>query len=302
MKGGYLMAFDTRDNNKTLTNEDILLYFRNRCFIAYEDRLKLVRTINREPSVSGLGYSFPLIGNPNLNDIQTHTPGTQVNTKMIETDHTFLSYDDNVTYFSIFADENKVNLNDFGILDKYSQKIGYILAQKYDMRVFDTIQSSMTVNGKVGMGNAQVLVRTKIATATDEETRGNEIVLAIIQAMDNRTDRYIWDNVTIVTNSTNYSHILLSKYFANRDYKDVLARFGIKEIIVSNTFNQQRASNKTVAFLYGEDIAGRLDLYDGIKTSIDYLPDYLGSLLLGKFFIGLGTLIPSQLTEIRDAV
>jgi hypothetical protein len=296
------MAFNTQNNNKTLSNEDILLYFRNRTIVAYEDRLKLVETINRSPSVSGLGYSFPLVGNPNLADIQQHTAGTQVDTSTIETDHVFLNYDDNVTYFSIFADENQTNLNDFNILDKYSQKIGYILAQKYDMRILDTIQTAMSTNGKVGMGNAQVVVRPQIATATDEEERGNQIVLAIIEAMDNRHDRYIWDNVTIVTNATNYSHILLSKYFANRDYVDVLARFGIKQIIVSNTFNQQRESEKTVAFLYGEDVAGRLDLYNGIRTSIDYLPDYLGNLLLGKFFIGLGVLVPSQLTEIRSAV
>jgi hypothetical protein len=296
------MAFDTQNNNKTLSNEDILLYFRNRTIVAYEDRLKLVETINRSPSVSGLGYSFPLVGNPNLADIQQHTAGTQVDTSTIETDHVFLNYDDNVTYFSIFADENQVMLNDFNILDKYSQKIGYILAQKYDMRVLDTVQTAMTTNGKVGMGNAQVVVRPQIATATDEEERGNQIVLAIIEAMDNRHDRYIWDNVTIVTNATNYSHILLSKYFANRDYVDVLARFGISRIIVSNTFNQQRESEKTVAFVYGEDVAGRLDLYNGIRTSVDYLPDYLGNLLLGKFFIGLGVLVPSQLTEIRSAV
>jgi hypothetical protein len=296
------MAFGLVNNNKTTTNEDILLYYRNRCIVAFEDRLKLEKTINREPSVSGLGYSFPLIGNPDINDIGQHIAGTQVNTKSIETDHTFLKYDDNVTYYSIFADENITNLNDFGILDKYSSKIGYILAQKYDYRVFNTIETAMSTNGKVGMGNAKVAVRTSIATATNEEERGNEIVLGIIQALDERTDRFIYDPVTIITNSTNYSHILLSKYFANRDYKDVLARFNIKEIIVSNTFNQQRASTKTVAYLYGEDVAGRLDLYNGIKTSIDYLPDYMGNLLIGKFFIGLGVLVPAQLTELRDAV
>jgi len=296
------MAFDNRNNNKNLAGEDILLYFRNRTIVAYEDRLKLVKTINAEPSVSGLGYSFPLVGNPDITDIQQHTAGTQVSTKNIETDHVFLNYDDNVTYFSIFADENKINLNDFGILDKYSQKIGYILAQKYDMRILDTIQTSMSTNGKVGMGNSRVIVRTGIASATDEETRGNELVLAIIQAMDDRSERYIWDGVTIVTDAVNYSHILLSKYFVNKDYKDVLARFNIKEIIVSNTFKQQRASTKTQMFLYGSDVAGRLDLYNGVDTQINYLPDYLGNLLLGKFFIGLGTLVPSELTEIRDAV
>jgi len=296
------MAFNTLNNNKNLAGEEIGLYFRNRTIIAYEDRLKLKETIASNPSVSGLGYSFPLVGNPNIADIGTHTAGTQVDTKSLETDHVFLNYDDNVTYFSIFADENKVKLNDFGIMDKYSSKIGYILAQKYDMRILDTIETAMSTNGKVGMGNATVAVRAGIATATDEESRGNEIVLAIIQAIDNRTDRYIYEPVTIVTNSTNYSHILLSKYFVNRDYKDVLMRFGIKQIIVSNTFNQQRASTKTVAYMFGTDVAGRLDLYDGIDTSIDFLPDYLGSLLLGKFFIGLGVLVPSQLTEIRDAV
>ena len=296
------MSFTTTNNNKTATNEDILLYFRNRTIIAYEDRLKLDKTIESHPSVSGLGYSFPLVGNPNIADIGQHVAGTQVSTKSIETDHVFLNYDDNVTYYSIFADRNRVKLNDFGILDKYSQKIGYILAQKYDMRILDTLQTAMSTNGKVGMGNAQVAVRAGIASATSEEQRGNELVLAIIQAMDNRTDRYIWDGVTIVTNSTNYSHILLSKYFANRDYKDVLARFNIKDIIVSNTFNQQRASTKTEMFLYGSEVAGRLDLYDGVDTSINYLPYYLGDLLLGKFFIGLGVLVPSQITEIRSAV
>jgi hypothetical protein len=295
-------TFDTQNNNQNAVGEDILLYFRNRTIIAYEDRLKLVKTINRSPSVSGLGYSFPLVGNPDLADIAQHTAGTQVDTSTIETDHVFLSYDDNVTYYSIFADSNQVNLNDFGILDKYSSKIGYILAQKYDIRVLDTIQTAMSTNGKVGMGNASVVVRPQIATATEEEERGNQIVLAIIEAMDDRHDRYIWDSVTIVTNATNYSHILLSKYFVNKDYRAVLDRFGIKEIIVSNTFNQQRADEKTVAFVYGEDVAGRLDLYNGVKTSIDYLPDYLGNLLLGKFFIGLGVLVPSQLTEIREAV
>lgn len=283
---------------------EVMTAFRQKT--AFSER-HMVRQIS-----SGKSAQFPATGRINT---QNHTVGTQITGQKINHAERVITIDDKLIADVFIADVDEA-MNHYDVRSEYSYQMGEALAQHYDKNVSRVgilaARDSATVTGLDGGSTVE-----GATMATDSDVLAAAIFTAA-QTFDEK-DVPESDRWCFVKPAQFYSLAQNTKLI-NKDWNgagslsqgviETLA--GIPIVKTNNLATADDSANSdinskyqvdastTVALCMQRGAVGTVKLMD-LALESEYLIDYQGTLMVGKYLVGHGILRPECAVELRTA-
>lgn len=286
---------------KVFAGEVLTAFAENNVF----DTRHMTRTIP-----FGKTAQFPVSGKGTAS---YHTPGTQLTGSSVLHSERTISIDDVLIADRFIASIDEA-MNHYEFRSIYSRDIGMALARQYDRDLAQigvlAARASATVTG----GNGGTVL-----TDADAATNGDSLVASIFDAVQAfaekdvpMTDRYVF------VRPDQYFELVNSAKIVNRDYSTnnggvdsgVVIRVAGVPVLWTNNLRATNVAtgpaayqgdfSTTVALVMQKEATGTVKLQD-IKLESEYLIEYQGTLMLGKYAVGHGILRPDCAVEIKTA-
>jgi hypothetical protein len=254
---------------------------------------------------SGVSSQFLVAGEFTDADVSTHTPGADVDTKVLKYDEVDIKIEDKL-YVSTIVDKLDEKLSHFDHRATLARQRSSALSDKLDKTIFTTIDAAISATPKAGQKAATVTVNTAIANATTLEEKGNAILESIfVTAGDFNKKNVPTEQRYFVTTPDNYQALVLATKSVDKDYTNgnggidegsVMKISGVSIIWTNNL----PGTADVEGYMLTPDAVGLVSAME-VESEGNYLPEKLGWLLTDVMAYGIGVLDTTPVGVIKSA-
>lgn len=245
-----------------------------------------------------------------------HTPGTQLQGTNIKASERTIFIDDLLVAdrFIALIDEAK---NHYDVRSIYSHDMGQALAQAFDRNSLQVMALAARASATVSGGNGGTVVAGLSPLASLSAADFEEAVFDAVQALDEK-DIPEEDRYTFVSPALYWALLAGSTKIINRDFNPnpqggysagVVKQIAGTELVKTNNLPRTNVTSgptayqgdfrNTVGLVTHKSCMGTVKLID-IQTEMDYLIEYQGTLMVGKYACGHGILRPESAVELSS--
>lgn len=300
-------------DNAGSTSALFLKQFAGEVLTAFQERnvfgnRHVVRTIT-----SGLSAQFPATWKGTAG---YHTPGTQLVGTQLATNERVITIDDSLVADRFIAQIDEAK-NHYDVRSIYSRDIGMALARAWDKNVAQVALLAARATSTVAGGNGGTVLTVPTAI-----TNADALVAAIFdaaQALDEKDvpeeDRQVFlkpDQYYLLINSgsktintdfnggENNGSIKSGKIYSIAGMEIVKTNNLPQSNIVAGPAAYQGNFSTTAALVTQKGAVGTVKLLD-LAMEMEYLIEYQGTLMIGKYAVGHGICRPECAVEIKTA-
>ena len=245
-----------------------------------------------------------------------HTPGTQLQGTGIKANERLVIIDDLLVADRFIANIDEAK-NHYEVRSIYSHDIGEALAQAFDKNSLQVMALAARASATVQGGNGGTVVAGLPALSAVSASDFEEAVFDAVTALDEKDvpedERY-----TFCAPALYWNLVAGSTKLVNRDYNanpqggysaGIINQIAGTELVKTNNLPKTNVASgptayqgdfrNTVGLVCQRRAMGTVKLID-LATEMDYLIEYQGTLMVGKYAVGHGILRPECAVELSS--
>ncbi len=254
----------------------------------------------------GKTAQFIVTGEADEKDIQTHTRGEEVISKVLANDEVTISVSTRYVH-SHFLDTLDEKLAQYEVRGELAFQSGQVLATKIDKDVFKLIGNTVPAMAPLpGQKAAGTTVLTGYTAATTAQDKGDILIAGMYTAKSNLNKKNVTDTPSVIVAPETYYNLVQSTRGVNADYTSGNGGIDsgkIRQVAgfsVGWTNHLDVTTNpKLVALMFTKDVAGVVKAMD-IQSESNYDFRRLGYQLTSFYALGMGALNPTGM-EVLNA-
>ena len=292
--------------NKDTSRSTALKLYTGEVIKAFRERNIGLGLIKSRTISGGKSAQFIVVGEANESDIQTHSRGEEVVSKVLANDEVTITVNTRYVH-SHFLDTLDEKLAQYEVRSELAFQSGQVLATKIDKDVFKLLGNTVpAMTPLAGQKAASTVVATGYDAATTAEAKGNAIIEAFYKGKTELDSKNVVDTPNVVVAPEDYYNIVQSTRGVNADWTNGnggLDSGKFKQIagftVLTSNHLDKVTNSKLIALMFTKDVAGVVKAMD-IQSESNYDFRRLGYQLTSFYAIGMGALNPTGMIVINS--
>jgi len=292
--------------NKDAARSTALKLYTGEVIKAFRERNIGLGLIKSRSISGGKSAQFIVTGEASEADIQTHTRGEEVISKVLANDEVTIVVNTRYVH-SHFLDTLDEKLAQYEVRSELAFQSGQVLATKIDKDVFKLLGNVVpAMTPLAGQKAASTVVATGYAAAATAEEKGNAIIESFYVGKTELDEKNVTDTPNVVVAPQDYYNIVQSTRGTNADWTS--GNGGIdsgkfKQIagftVLTSNHLDKVTNTKLIALMFTKDVAGVVKAMD-IQSESNYDFRRLGYQLTSFYALGMGALNPTGMVVINS--